>query len=165
MEAAMRTINIDEDIYEFLVKNTKEIGEDASTILRRVLGLAKSGDSGKPVVRTQHELSDAFEGSLFPRYTTAVNRFLYILGVLNDQKPDEFEKVMSIQGRYRKYFAKSRQDIEKSGNSTQPKQIPGSEYWVMTNSPTSQKKVILKEVLECLNYSDDAIRAAVSIVE
>jgi len=91
-----------------------------------------------------------------------VDKFLYLLGIAHSQKQEEFEKVLLVQGRGRKYFATSRQEIINSGNSTQPKQIPGSSYWVMTNSPSNQKVSMLREVLELLNYSNEAISEAVS---
>jgi negative modulator of initiation of replication len=39
----MRKIEIDEDIYEHLCRNTAELGETASSILRRLLGLDTTG--------------------------------------------------------------------------------------------------------------------------
>jgi len=86
------------------------------------------------------------------------------LGAAYSQKKDEFEVVLAFQGRGRTYFAKSREEIIKSGNSTQPRPIPGSPYWVMTNSPTPQKKSMLREVLEALGYSPEAVKAAVSAI-
>ena len=50
------------------------------------------------------------------------------------QKKREFEKVLSIRGRNRAYFAESEQEILKSGKSTQPREIEGTGFWVMTNS-------------------------------
>lgn len=36
----MKSIEVEDDIYEFLLRNTKEIGEDASSILRRLLNMS-----------------------------------------------------------------------------------------------------------------------------
>jgi hypothetical protein len=54
------------------------------------------------------------------------------------------------QEKLLRYFGKSREEIERSGTSTQPRNIPGSPYWVMTNSPTHQKKQMLRDALKLL---------------
>jgi len=43
--SAMKTILIDDDLHSFLLRNTKEIGEDASSIIRRLLNLPKIADT------------------------------------------------------------------------------------------------------------------------
>ena len=161
----MRTIEVDDDVYLHIAQNTKEIGEPASSILRRLLDQSKvspmpmQGKAGGA-----HELAGVLGDPKFLVKTAAVDRFLYFLGVVYSQKRSDFEKVLAIQGRDRKYFAKSREDVEKSGNSTQPRNIPGTPYWVMTNSPTSQKRQMLRDVLKLLEYSDTAISAATSTI-
>jgi negative modulator of initiation of replication len=94
----------------------------------------------------------------------AVDKLLYLLGTAYAQKRADFEKVLAIQGRDRTYFAKSKEEIEKSGNSTQPRHIPGTPYWVMTNSPTPMKRVMLRRVLKLLGYSESAVNAAASTI-
>ncbi len=89
---------------------------------------------------------------------------LRIFREAHSQKRKEFDKVLSIQGRNRAYFATSEKDILKSGNSTQPREIEGTGYWVMTNSPTHQKQLMVRDVLAVLGYSEPAIRAAVSVI-
>lgn len=100
----------------------------------------------------------------FLRQNAAVDKFLYFLGAAYSQKRGEFETVLAIQGRDRKYFAKSEGEIENSGQSTQPRNIPGSPYWVMTNSPTPQKRQMLRDALSLLGYSETAISAAVGTI-
>ena len=99
----MKTIEIDEEIYSYLVSKTQEIGESASDILRRLLGLRKS----KVHTLGDHELSPALTAVQFPRYGRAVDKLLYILQAVYKQKTGDFEKVLTIKGRHRKYFAKS----------------------------------------------------------
>jgi negative modulator of initiation of replication len=162
----MKSIEVDDDVYNHIARNTQEIGETASSILRRLLGLAI-----EPAAEIQgkrdgmkHELLDAMEDPNFLMQSAAVDRFLYFLGVAYKQKRSDFEKVLAIQGRNRTYFATSKSDVEKSGNSTQPKNIPGSPYWVMTNSPTPQKRDMLRDALKLMGYSHDAITAATSTI-
>lgn len=160
----MKTIEIDEDIYAYIASNTQEIGETASDILRRLLGFVSGGFSEAKQVKASHELQEILENPKLRFQISAVDKFLFILSEASKQRPRDFEKVLTIQGRNRLYFAKSRNEIESSGNSTQPKQIPGTEYWVMTNSPTPQKVQMLRDALIAIGYSDEAARSAAKLI-
>ena len=52
------------------------------------------------------------------------------------------------------------EEIEQSGQSTFPRRIFDTDYWVMTNTDTSQKKDMLQRVLETLGYTARAIQRA-----
>lgn len=160
----MRPIEIDEDIYQHIASNTKEIGEPASSILRRLLGLGGLQEEQIKGASPTHEFIEAMSSPKFTMQTAAVDKFLFFLGLAYLQKKVEFEKVLEIQGRDRRYFGKSREEIEESGNSTQPRNVPGSPFWVMTNSPTSQKKQMLRNALKLLGYSQAAVTAAASTI-
>ena len=161
----MRSIEIDEDVYVHVARNTKQIGESASAILRRLLGLDKPGQDPIEDASRTHELADAITSPKFAVQSAAVDKFLFFLGLAYLQKKSEFEKVLVIQGRDRRYFAKTREEIEKSGHSTQPRSVPGSPYWVMTNSPTNQKQRVLRHALQLLGYSQAAVDAAVATIQ
>jgi negative modulator of initiation of replication len=164
----MRTIEVDEEVYGHIARNTAEIGESASDILRRLLGLnshahpgiRKPGNSEKA-----HELAGVLSDPKFQVQGTVVDRWLHILGAVYQQKKADFEQVLEIQGRDRRYFARTREEIENSGSSTQPRNIPGTPYWVLTNSPTPQKRILLRSVLKLLGYSDGAIFAAAATLQ
>lgn len=159
----MKSIEIEDDIYVYLLSKTSHIGESASSILRRELNLngPGAGKRSAPPGAT-HELS-ALLSSPKMRFGYATDKFLAVLSEAYKEKPKEFEKVLSIKGRDRVYFARSKDEIVRSGKSTQPLQIPGAPYWVMTNSPTPQKKTMLRQALQLLGYSEaasaDAARA------
>ncbi len=171
----MRTIEVDEDAYLHIARNTQEIGESASEILRRLLQLSETTQTPQPSETTQpfhqggagaeHELAAAIADPKLLTRSAAVDRFLYFLAVAYTQKGSDFEKVLMIQGRGQTYFAKSKEEIAKSGNSTQPRRIPGTPYWVMTNSPTSQKRQMLRDALKLLGYSDVAVKAATTMIQ
>ena len=82
-----------------------------------------------------------------------VGRFLFILSAFYRTHKKEFSAVLDIKGRDRVYFATSKEDLVNSGSSMNPKNITDSEYWVMTNSNTTRKKMMLHEVALCLGYS------------
>ena len=50
------------------------------------------------------------------------------------------------------YFADNEDALAESGSSTKPREIPNSPYWVITNSNTTRKKMMLTEVSLALGY-------------
>lgn len=165
----MKTIEVEDDVYRYIAAQTKEIGEPATSILRRLLDVAAAGQTGltaKTIVAAQpHELASLLSQSMFSSSTTAVARMLRIFKEVYAQKKQDFGKVLQIKGRNRAYFARSEQEILKSGKSTQPREIEGTGFWVMTNSPTQQKQQMVREVLEMLGYSPAAVKAAVAVIQ
>ena len=169
----MKTIEIENDVYEFLLQHTTRIGESASEILRRLLGIrgqrggigsggAAGSQSPTSVKSNQTEISDCLNDSAFMAQKDVIGKFLFILSYLYKRSPDDFKKVLALSGRRRKYFAGSRQELEDSGSSVFPKQIPKAPYWVVTNNDTPKKKRMLEDVLRILGYSKAAIEEAVS---
>lgn len=166
----MRTVELDEDVYQHIARNTAEIGESASSILRRLLGLGgKASATAAPSVQAapqpRHELADLLALPMFSTSTTAVSRMMKILHEVHKQKgPEEFSKVLAIQGRNRSYFAKSKEEILRSGRSTQPREVFKTGFWVMTNSPTQQKREMVRDVLKLLGYSSEAVKAGAAAI-
>ena len=160
----MTTIEIDQDIHDYLLQQVRNFGETASDVLRRELGLNGTSRPTTKATVQSHELAEILESSKIKHARGVVGKFLEILSAVYTKNKEEFDLVLAIQGRDRIYFAKSKKEIEDSGNSTQPRQIPGTPYWVMTNSPTTQKKEMLREVLEGLGYCPEAVRATVRTI-
>jgi negative modulator of initiation of replication len=89
----------------------------------------------------------------------AVGRFLLILAALHRAHPNQFYVVNEICGTNRLYFANSEAALTESGSSTKPRQISGSNYWVITNSNTTRKKMMLTKAASLLGYSQDDVEA------
>ncbi len=87
----------------------------------------------------------------------AVGRFLLILAALYRAHPNQFSVVTEISGRDRLYFANSENKLAESGSSTKPRQIPDSPFWVITNSNTTRKKMMLTKASVSLGYSDNDV--------
>jgi negative modulator of initiation of replication len=166
----MRTIEVEEDVYKHILQNTEEIGEPASSILRRLLGLPSASRSlatpnGTVKGDPNRELSDFVQSLRFLAARTATNRFLQILGFAFKQEPDSFEKILAFPtGRTRVYFARSKEEIERSGKSTHPKRIPGAPFWALTNTDTPQKRDILSTTLKTLGYDPSVVNEAVQTI-
>ncbi len=192
----MRTIEVDDDVYQFIASKTEVIGESASDILRRLLGVSgQASIDSTPVLPDETETSvtemtsDAYteekpvveapvfnpvatpeptevSGSVvdvleadeeFKSLNSTTKRFLYILGTLYQRHQDTFLVCLAVKGKGRLYFATSEQELLKSGSSTRPKPIPGSDYWVITNSNTTRKQLMITEVCQLLGYEEPEI--------
>lgn len=116
------------------------------------------------VSKATHELTPTLSDPVFMELRANVDKMLHLLGAAHALKPGVFEKVLLIQGRERRYFARTSAEIERSGTSTQPRKIPKTEYWVMTNSPTPQKQDLLGRALRKLGFSENAVREAVAAI-
>jgi negative modulator of initiation of replication len=155
----MKTVLIDDDLYSYLVGHTQEIGESASSILRRLLGLQR-GHYGNEA--SQEEVLKTFD---FLRdwdqycHLTLTKKFLHILAWAYQQHEKEFEKACTIEGAKRKYFATDAKVLLDSGRSTNPRPIPDSPYWVVTNNSTAKKAEILSDLLRLLGYKPESIHA------
>ena len=193
----MKNIEIDDELYLHIVANTQSIGENASSILRRLLKLdgltspvnligekienellsyaplqqcEKIDDAVSNLVQSdllQHESQvqekiDDNADNVFhfinkeelAMQRGAVGRFLLILAALYRAHPQRFNVVTQISGRDRLYFALSEAELSASGSSTKPKQIPESPYWVLTNSNTTRKKMMLTKAASSLGYNN-----------
>lgn len=175
----MKRIDIDDDIYTYIAANTEHIGESASDILRRLLHLPPltPSSNAQPAPDAPTEVASADDTAQQPAVAPAktqpgqhifdlltpadlageksvVGRFLHILSMLYRCHTDQFSTVLGIKGRDRVYFATSEEALLQTGNSTNPKQIPQSPYWVITNNNTTKKKSMLTQVAKGLNYGD-----------
>jgi negative modulator of initiation of replication len=155
----MKKIEIEDDVYNYLVSNTVEIGESATSILRRLLNLSpgvSTGDSKSP--NSLSILDEFLNSKRYKRHYKAIGQFLEILSWIYEQNPEEFDAVTNIEGRKRKYFSKSWGDLINSGLSVAPAQIPESDYYVVTNNSIQMKRQIIRRVLELLKYDPLEIR-------
>jgi negative modulator of initiation of replication len=176
----MKNIEIDDELYHHIVSNTESIGENASSILRRLLKLdevahqavslneSAGNESEETVVDNELvtsslDVKEEFENnseSVFnfinkeelAMQRGAVGRFLLILAALYRAHPRQFKVVTEICGRDRLYFAHTEAELAASGSSTKPKQIPESPFWVLTNSNTTRKKMMLTKAATSLGY-------------
>lgn len=163
----MKTIEIDDELYHYIAGQTQQIGESASEILRRLL-LPEAGavqiatvDPTPPVTVTKATTTVAPSQKVFDILSkqdlqaelSVVGRFLIILSALARAHKNQFAAVLEIKGRNRLYFGRKEADLLEAGSSTNPKQIPNSDFWVITNSNTTRKKMMLTEAALKLGYN------------
>ncbi len=167
----MKTVDIEDDLYEYLRQQQTTFSESVSEVLRRLLRLNSPTPHGRSLPpdarklwglqQTQDEilrderkkaLWEFLKGHEFRSERTAVGKFLSLLAFLHRANRERFADIRSINGRSRRYFAKSESDLEQSGTSVHPKTIPGSGYWVVTNNSTQSKCELLLQVMRLLGY-------------
>ncbi len=165
----MKSIEIDDDLYHYIASQTQRIGESASEILRRLLLNSSTPQVdveisiAEPIVAapvtetssTGQKVFDILSKQDLQAELSVVGRFLVILSALARAHKTNFASVLEIKGRNRVYFGRNESDLLEAGSSTNPKQIPNSEFWVITNSNTTRKKMMLTEAALKLGYSSD----------
>ena len=176
----MKSIQIDDDLYHFIASQTQDIGESASDILRRLV----MPDVAKPspvkitkadVPSTPDELvsdpqgdcqADAvfeeLQGQQLQAIPKMVERWLLVLSIIHKHHQGLFSKVLGMSGRNRTYFATSKDTLLETGSSTNPKNVPGSEYWVITNNNTVKKINMLKEVAHTMGFDGSQIERLIA---
>lgn len=159
----MNTLLLEDDVFNHILAQVASTGLSPSAYLRPKLNL--SSPTEKPLHINDHPITGVKQmvASLkFRSATKAVDRFLLILSALHREKPKDFEDVATlVEGRSRKYFAGTKQELESSGRSVNPKKIPDCPFWVITNNDTRKKKRILEDVMQGMNYTDYSIQGVI----
>ncbi|WP_117233391.1 replication initiation negative regulator SeqA [Vibrio maerlii] len=171
----MKTIEVDEDLYRYIAGQTQHIGESASDILRRLLNVDSSSQPVKAapvaqpvapkeaVVTVEEKLDSVKEmrslliSDEFASLKKAIDRFMLVLSTLHSVDPTSFSEATQVKGRKRVYFADNEQTLLANGNTTKPKAIPGSPFWVITNNNTSRKRQMVEQLMSRMNFQTDLI--------
>jgi negative modulator of initiation of replication len=172
----MKSIQIDDDLYHFIASQTQDIGESASDIIRRLVmpgtvpppeSLANidnvvaeqsvkhdaiSSSDAEPVCNAQ-AVFDELQGQQIQAIPKMVERWLLVLSIIYKHHNQQFSKVLAMSGRNRTYFANDKDTLLETGSSTNPKNIPGSTYWVISNNNTVKKIAMLKEVAQTMGFN------------
>lgn len=126
----------------------------------------------KPVLKKQSDevmqktitkLEALLNSEAFKQENKAVIRFLNILTILYRTNPEGFALATeSLQGRTRVYFARDEGTLLMAGNHTKPKQIPDTPYWVITNTNSGRKMLMLEGAMQSMHlpeYLIDQVRS------
>jgi negative modulator of initiation of replication len=179
----MRAIELDDDVYFYLLGRTADGKLSFSDLLRNTFGIGAEAPVGE--VRTRLHRRGRFAVTEMtppadlrppsaveqwlksPRFlgeTTSLGRFMCLLSFLAEKHGDAFECVLDLSGRKRRYFARSAEELDQWGQSVFPKQVPRSPYWVVTNTETAKKRQIVESVMRMLGYNGSDVRIASSAI-
>lgn len=165
----MRTIQVEDDVFAVLELTSMITKLPLPKILRLAVmpQEASVGAAGQasPVqidhlqVSTRDKgLREYVQSPGFLANTRGVDQFLGILSFVSKQDPGRLKALLSMEGRKRRYFANTRQELENSGISVNAKKIPGTDLWAVTNNSTDNKKVLLRQALTLLGYDAETMR-------
>ncbi|WP_438823510.1 SeqA protein [Alteromonas sp. P256] len=121
-----------------------------------------AGANADALSHDKNDILDLVSTSELSTFTKRVDQFLFILSAAHKLNADSFERVESIKGKNRTYFATSKEALLENGSSTNPKAIPDSAYWVVTNNNTAKKVSMLEQVLRQLGYTPEVIASVVA---
>jgi negative modulator of initiation of replication len=174
----MKTIEIEDDVYYYLLGRATEANCTPSEFLRRAFARLYNimPESRGPGVVSYGPADTAREGAppsdierwvrstRFLAETTSLGRYMTLLALLYEKHGDDLACILDLSGRKRRYFALSALELEETGTSVFPKQIAGSPYWAVTNIETAKKRQIIESILRMLAYSGPDVRIAVSAI-
>ena len=124
----MKTIEIDDELYQYIAGQTQRIGESASDILRRLL-LGDSAAGVQPevlavaepdVTAVSSNIFDLINRQDLQAEQSVVGRFLFILSTLARAHKKQFANVLEIKGRNRLYFWPQCRTIVRSRQQYKP---------------------------------------------
>ena len=168
----MKTIEVDDELYQYIASQTRHIGESASDILRRMLKMAAASQSAAPAPKeTRQPVAVAQEKPLtqvkdkvramrelllsdeYAEQKKAVNRFMLVLTTLYSLDHNAFaDATESLHGRTRVYFAGDEQTLLQNGNQSKPNHLPGTPYWVITNTNTGRKRSMIEHIMQSMQF-------------
>ncbi|MCP4489893.1 MAG: hypothetical protein GY820_21625 [Gammaproteobacteria bacterium] len=91
----MHTIEIEQDIHDYLLSRVEVFGETASDVLRRELSLNGSvSTTPSPTNKNSHELTEALDSSSFRMARGVVGKFLDLLAFAHRDKRSEFDRAL-----------------------------------------------------------------------
>ncbi|GAB1439248.1 replication initiation negative regulator SeqA [Providencia sp.] len=173
----MKTIEVDEELYRYIASHTQHIGESASDILRRMLNFK----SGQPVqakeirqeqpIKVETAIStpavapnpvrvvrELLLSDVYAEKNKAIDRFMLILSTLYSLDADRFASATELMhGRTRVYFAGDEQTLLAAGKQSKPRHIPGTPYWVITNTNTNRKRSMVDAIMQEMQFPANVI--------
>ncbi|MEC8747749.1 MAG: replication initiation negative regulator SeqA [Pseudomonadota bacterium] len=111
---------------------------------------------------SKRDILEAVSKDALGTFTKRVDQFLFVLSAAHKLNAENFTRVESIKGKNRTYFATSKAALLENGSSTNPKAIPDSPFWVVTNNNTAKKTNMLEQVLRNLGYQPDVIETVIA---
>ena len=122
-------------------------------------------ENAEQVVATVHakkDIVDVVTADALSTFTKRVDQFLFVLSAAHKLNENSFSAVETIKGKNRTYFATRKEALLENGSSTNPKAIPDSPYWVVSNNNTAKKVNMLEQVLRVLGYKPEVVETIIS---
>lgn len=109
----------------------------------------------KKMSNEARELQEHLQKS--PKYS-ATELLLQILGVAIPAKLGNARQLLDLRGSRRVYFSESPDEILASGRSTDPRRIPHTTFYVLTNEDNCWKRETCLSALRLLGFPPDVAK-------
>ena len=165
----MKTIEIQDDVYQALEKQVRGFNDTPSSVIRRLLAQAAASSRGpetKPEDKPNGTLANPFSTLLAsPKYSmaNAGERYFQLLSFLHQLHGEEqFSQLTTVRFGGRTYFAHTAEAIEESGSSTNPKPIPGTKLYALSTLSNSAKRKLITAILRLFKYDQPIINQVIA---
>lgn len=119
---------------------------------------SRKKQSKEAIQRVVGRVNSVVQSEDFQQENKGVVRFLMILTALYRSNPESFAQAAeSLQGRTRIYFARDEATLLQAGNHTKPKQIPETPYWVITNTNSQRKMLMLEGAMNSMHLPSELV--------
>ncbi|WP_044470831.1 replication initiation negative regulator SeqA [Mannheimia massilioguelmaensis] len=142
-----------------LTKKAHELDDSKVTVEAPVKVTTKK-QSEQSIQQVVTKVQNLLDSKSFQEESKAVVRFLAILSVLYRTNPESFAQATeqeTSQGRTRTYFARDEATLLAAGNHTKPRQIPDTPYWVITNTNSGRKMLMLERAMQFMHLPEQLI--------
>ena len=155
-----------DDRAESAVENSAVLGKQETALFDDDINSSLPLDTGVPsqtddvIQQTVDRVRQLLNSVDFQQESTAVNRFLALLTALYHNNSDSFAQAIAqeaSQGRSRTYFARDEATLLAAGNHTKPKPIPNTPYWVITNTNSARKMLMLERTMQFMQLPESLI--------
>ncbi len=89
----------------------------------------------------------------YAKQSKSIEHFMLVLSTLYTLDAAGFAAATdALHGRTRIYFASEQHTLLANGRHTNPKQVPGTPYWVITNTNTGLKRSIIEHIMHAMQF-------------
>src|SRR5882672_3827939 len=159
----MTILSLDADLSQRLTRIADFRGTRVNALAHEAL--IAYVNTAEPQLPKEHEFTKLLSSSEFHQRRTQSEQMALIWSYAYTLKPKEFlEKASRLRGIKRRYGAPTGTEIECTGRSTNPKRVPGAEFWMWSNADLRLKRKITARLLNGMQFSRIVIKDAVNAI-
>lgn len=163
----MKTIEVEDNIFEALEARAIGFGASPSTVIEGLLNIARIEITKKNDPSEQeNEHHPLLQLIAAPEYRTSNGKEKYfaVLRYLYKNHKSNLDRLLSYRRGTRINFAVDPRAIEESGKDTKPQRLEGTPLYVMTNLNHPDKRAILQDILPLYPFPMSVIRAVIQSI-
>lgn len=150
-------LSIENAVSEPSTKSKKDVQAEVAKE-EEAITIPVKKQSDEAIQKIVDKVRNVLSSEEFQQETKAVVRFLSLLRALYRTNPESFALATeSLQGRTRVYFARDEGTLLMAGNHTKPKQIPDTPFWVITNTNSGRKMLMLEGAMQSMHLPQELI--------